>query len=226
MVIAIDGPSGVGKTTITRRVAAILGIDYLDTGSTYRAATVAVLRSGVALTDRAAMLQAVRKCVIDYVDGTVLLDGEPIVEESRSEAVTRAVSPVSGDPAVRAHIVALQRAWVAKRNGNAVVEGRDIGTVVFPEATVKVFLTAVPEVRARRRAGDAETDAMIIEANAADLERRDHADSTREVSPLRKAGDAVEIDTSAMGVEEVVAAVIDLVTGAQTPSKSSAPAAE
>ncbi len=226
MVIAIDGPSGVGKTTITRRVAAILGLDYLDTGSTYRAATVAVLRRGAAVTDTAAMLRAVRESAIDYVDGAIRLDGEPIVEETRSEAVTQSVTPVSANPEVRAHIVALQRAWVAKRGGNAVVEGRDIGTVVFPDAPVKVFLTAASEVRARRRSGDAETSAMSLETIAADLERRDRADSTREASPLRKADDAVEIDTTAMGIEDVVAAVLDLVAAAQTPSKSNAPAAE
>ena len=226
MVIAIDGPSGVGKTTITRRVAASLGVDYLDTGSTYRAATVAVLRSGAPLTDAAAMLRAVRESNIDYVDGTVRLDGEAIVEETRSEAVTRAVTPVAADPEVRAHIVALQRAWVARRGGNAVVEGRDIGTVVFPDAPVKVFLTAAPEVRAERRSGDAETGAMTLDAIAADLERRDHADSTRQASPLRKADDAVEIDTSTLGIEEVVAAVLELVATAQTPNRSSAPAAE
>ena len=226
MVIAIDGPSGVGKTTITRRVAATLGLEYLDTGSTYRAATLAVLRRGAAVTDTAAMRRAVRECTIDYVDGAIQLDGEPVVEETRSEAVTRAVTPVSADPEVRAHVVALQRAWVAERGGNAVVEGRDIGTYVFPEAPVKVFLTAAPEVRAQRRSGDAETSAMSLEAIAADLERRDRADSTREASPLRKADDAVEIDTTTMGVEDVVAAVLDLVAAAQTPSKSNDPAAE
>jgi cytidylate kinase len=226
VVIAIDGPSGVGKSTIARRVAALLGLDYLDTGSTYRAATLAVLRSGASRSDGAAMLAAVLESVIDYVDGTIQLDGVAVAEETRSEAVTRAVTPVSADPDVRAHIVAMQRAWVAERGGSAVVEGRDIGTVVFPDASVKVFLTAAPEIRAQRRAGDAESSAMSFEAIAADLERRDHADSTRRASPLRKADDAVEIDTSAMGIDDVVAAVLDLVAAAQTPSKSNAPAAE
>lgn len=215
MVIAIDGPSGVGKTTITRRVAAILGLDYLDTGSTYRAAAAVVLRSGVDVTDGAAMLAAIRRSNIDYVDGTIQLDGEDIAEETRSEAVTRSVTPVSANPEVRAHIVALQRAWVEARGGNAVVEGRDIGTVVFPDAPVKVFLTAAPHVRAQRRAGDEEAGAMSFEEIAADLERRDHADSTRDTSPLRRADDAVEIDTSTMGIEEVVATVLELVATAQ-----------
>ena len=226
MVIAIDGPSGVGKTTITRRVAAVLGFDYLDTGSTYRAGTLAVLRRGASLEDAPAMLRAVQQSVIDYVDGAIWLDGETVAEETRSEAVTQAVTPVSADPEVRAHIVALQREWVAARDGNAVVEGRDIGTVVFPDAPVKVFLVADPAVRAQRRAGDAESNEMSFDAIAADLERRDRADSTRTASPLRKADDAVEIDTSTMGIEEVVAAVLELVAAAQTPNRSNAPAAE
>lgn len=226
MVIAIDGPSGVGKSTITKRVATILGLAYLDTGATYRAATVAVLRSRASMTDPAAMLRAVEKSEIDYIDGVIRLDDEPIAEETRSEAVTQAVTPVSANPELRAHVVAIQRAWVAERGGQAVVEGRDIGTVVFPNAPVKVFLTAAPEVRARRRAGDAESREMSFEAISADLERRDHADSTRNASPLLKADDAVEIDTSSMGIEEVVAAVLDLVATAQTLKRSNAPAAE
>ena len=119
MVIAIDGPSGVGKTTITRRVAATLGLDYLDTGSTYRAATVAVLRSGASLSDAAAVVRAVRDSVIDYIDGTIRLNDENIADETRSESVTQAVTPVSAIPEVRNHVVALQRAWVAKRGGSA-----------------------------------------------------------------------------------------------------------
>jgi cytidylate kinase len=216
VVIAIDGPSGVGKTTITRRVAAILGLDYLDTGATYRAATVAVLRRGAAVTDGSGMLAAIRGSHIDYVDGTIRLDCEDIADETRSEAVTQSVTPVSANPEVRAHIVALQRAWVAERDGSAVVEGRDIGTVVFPEAPVKVFLTAAPQIRAQRRAGDEEAGAMSFDEIAADLERRDHADSTRDTSPLRRADDAVEIDTSEMDIDEVVATVLELVAAAQS----------
>jgi cytidylate kinase len=226
VVIAIDGPSGVGKTTITKRVAAILGLDYLDTGSTYRAATVVVLRSGVDVSDGPGMLAAIAASDIDYVDGMIRLDGEDIAAATRSEAVTQSVTPVSANPEVRAHIVALQQAWVAARGGRAVVEGRDIGTVVFPDAPVKVFLTAAPQVRAQRRAGDEEAGEMSVDEIAADLERRDHADSTRDTSPLRRASDAVEIDTSTMGIEEVVARVLELVAAAQTPNKSNAPAAE
>lgn len=211
MVIAIDGPSGVGKSTVTRRLATLLGYDFLDTGATYRAATVAVLRSGVDIRDEGAVLDVVRACKIAYDDGVILLDGEPVVAETRSEAVTQAVTPVSAHPEVRAHIVEIQRRWVEERGGSAVVEGRDIGTVVFPGAPVKVFLTAAPEVRAARRAGDAEAANLGVDQIVADLQRRDHADSTRKASPLRKAEDAVEVDTSAMDIEAVVATIVGVV---------------
>ena len=212
MVIAIDGPGGVGKTTVTRRLATVLGLEFLDTGATYRAATVAVLRSGVDPLDGDAVLGVVRAGSIGYDDGVILLDGESVVEETRSEAVTQAVSAVSAHAPVRTHLVNIQREWVRERDGRAVVEGRDIGTVVFPEAPVKIFLSAAPEVRAVRRAGDAESAEQGVAEIVADLQRRDHADSTREASPLRKADDAVEIDTSSMSVEEVVATILRVVS--------------
>lgn len=211
MVIAIDGPGGVGKSTVSRRLATVLGLEYLDTGATYRAATVAVLRSGVDIHDEQAALEVVRSSAIDYEDGQILLDGQSVGVETRSEAVTQAVTPISAHPLVRAHIVAIQRDWVHDRGGRAVVEGRDIGTVVFPNAAVKVFLSAAPEIRAARRAGDAEAAGQAVTDIVADLQRRDHADATRKASPLRKAGDAVEVDTSTMAVEEVVAAIIGLI---------------
>ncbi|MDJ0925060.1 MAG: (d)CMP kinase [Acidimicrobiia bacterium] len=220
MVIAIDGPGGVGKTTVTRRLATLLGIEYLDTGATYRAAAVAALRGGVDPHDEPAVLAAVQSSEIAYEDGVIFLDGEPVVAATRSEGVTKAVTPVSAHPRVRQHIVALQRQWVADRGGQAVVEGRDIGTVVFPDALVKVYLTASPEVRAARRAGDTEASQLSVSEIAADLHRRDHADSTRQASPLRKAEDAVEIDTSVMDVEEVVAAILELVAEGRTGSNA------
>ncbi len=212
MVIAIDGPGGVGKTTVTRRLATLLGVDYLDTGATYRAATVAALRSGVGLHDEEAVLEVVQASTITYTDGVIYLNGESVASETRSDEVTQSVTPVSAHPKVRAHIVEIQRKWVEDRGGQAVVEGRDIGTVVFPNAPVKAFLTAAPEIRAARRAGDAEAADQGVAEIVADLERRDHADSTREASPLRKAADAFEIDTSAMGIEEVVATIMGLVS--------------
>ena len=215
MVIAIDGPGGVGKSTVTRRLATILGVDFLDTGATYRAAAVAALEAGVDLDDESAVLAAVQSREISYQDGVILLDGVSVAEATRSEAVTRAVTPVSAQPLVRDHVVAIQREWVADRGGAAVVEGRDIGTVVFPDAPVKVFLTASAEVRAARRSGDAEAAHMKVKEIVADLNRRDHADSTRKASPLRPADDAIEIDTGTMDIEEVVAAILDLVATAR-----------
>ena len=214
MVIAIDGPGGVGKSTVTRRLAEILGVDFLDTGSTYRAAAVAALEAGVDLSDEDEVLASVTCRDIAYDDGVILLDGVGIAEETRSEAATKAVTPVSAYPRVREHIVKIQRDWVDARDGNAVVEGRDMGTVVFPDAPVKVFLTASAEVRAARRAGDVEAANMKVSEIVADLNRRDHADSTRKASPLRPAADAVEIDTGELSVEEVVAAILDLVAAA------------
>jgi len=211
MVIAIDGPGGVGKSTVARRVAANLNIAYLDTGATYRAATVAVLRAGVDPDDPIGVLEAVTSVEISYRDGVIMLDGVPVQSEVRSSEVTAAVSAVSAIERVREHIVGIQRKWVADHGGSAVAEGRDIGTVVFPDARVKIFLTARPEVRAERRSGDAEAGQRDVADIAADLHRRDHADSTRAVSPLRAADDAVTIDTSDMTIDEVVATVMDVV---------------
>ena len=219
MVIALDGPGGVGKSTVTRRLAELLELDFLDTGATYRAATVAALRAGVDITDEDAALGAVMDSEIAYVDGVILLDGESVVEATRSDAVTKAVSAVSAHPRVRQHVVDIQRRWVADHGGDAVVEGRDIGTVVFPDAAVKIFLTARAEVRAARRAGDAEAVNQDVAEIVADLNRRDHADSTRKASPLRPADDSVEVDTSELGIEEVVAAILGVIASRSTDDR-------
>ena len=215
MVIAIDGPGGVGKSTVTRGVAAALSYDYLDTGSTYRAATLAVLQAGVDPADADAVLDVVRHCVIEYLDDAIHLDGYPVPDAVRSPEVTAAVSMVSAYPEVRALVVEMQRDWVASRGGSAVVEGRDIGTVVFPEALVKVFLTARPEVRAARRSGDAEAGGKDVDVIAAELEQRDHYDSTREASPLQPAADATTVDTSDLDAAGVIAVVLELVATAR-----------
>lgn len=215
MVIAIDGPGGVWKSTVARRVAEALGLAHLDTGATYRAATLVAVEAAIDPSDAQEVVTAVERCSLGYQDGRILLDGRDVSDAVRSSAVTSAVSAVSAIPAVRELIVAMQREWVASHDGQAVVEGRDIGSVVFPDAALKVFLTATPEVRALRRAGDAETGSMDVAAIAADLRRRDHLDSNREVSPLRPASDAHIVDTSELTLDQVVAAVLRLyeVTG-------------
>jgi cytidylate kinase len=211
VVVAIDGPSGVGKSTVSRAVADALNLAYLDTGSTYRAATLAVLDAGIDIGDEQAVLDIVRSRAIDFDIAGVLLDGVSVTQEIRTERVTSNVSTVSAHPAVRAEIVAVQRNWVTRHGGDAVVEGRDIGTVVFPDTRYKIFLTARPDVRAARRAGDAESREASVAEIAAALDARDRADSTRKASPLRAASDATIIDTSDIGIEQVVDAILNTI---------------
>ena len=211
MVVAIDGPSGVGKSTVSRAVADALELAYLDTGSTYRAATLAVLDAGVDVSDEEAVLGVVRAHTIDYRTSGVLLDGETVAAAIRTERVTSQVSAVSAHPRVRSEIVEIQRRWVANHGGNAVVEGRDIGTVVFPDTRHKIYLTARPEVRAARRAGDDEAGDATVAEIAAALRERDAADSSRAASPLRPAEDATIVDTSDIDIEEVVAVILETV---------------
>ncbi|MEN8240002.1 MAG: (d)CMP kinase [Actinomycetota bacterium] len=211
MVVAIDGPSGVGKSTVSRAVADVLGLAYLDTGSTYRAATLAVLDAGVDISDERAVLEVVRAHAIDYDVSGVLLDGVSVAEAIRTDRVTTKVSAVSAHPEVRAEIVAIQRRWVVRHGGNAVVEGRDIGTVVFPDTPHKIYLTARPEVRAARRAGDDEASGATIDEIAVALRARDTADSSRAASPLKPADDATIVDTSDIGIDEVVDAIVSTI---------------
>jgi cytidylate kinase len=212
--VTLDGPSGTGKSSVARAVAAELGADYLDTGAMYRAATVAVLDAGVDPEDADAVARVVAAARIEV--GTtageelVLVDGVDVAERIRGAEVTRAVSPVSAVPAVRRQLVDQQRSLVTAASA-VVVEGRDIGTVVLPDATCKIYLTAAPEVRAERRAGQLGlTEADEIAALAADLRRRDEYDSSRADSPLRPAADAVVVDSTDMDREAVVARVVDL----------------
>jgi CMP/dCMP kinase len=203
-VVAIDGPSGSGKSTVARAVAARLGLEVLDTGAMYRAVTLAALERDADLHDAVACEAAAVDAEI-VVDGTVLLDGRDVTAEIRGPDVTAAVSTVSAHPNVRAVLVERQREWVVN-HGGGVVEGRDIGTVVFPDAPVKVFLTASDEERARRRARD-EADAAratTVDAVAADLARRDALDSNRVASPLVAAADAIVVDSTARDVDEVI----------------------
>ena len=205
-VVAIDGPGGSGKTSVARAVAMALELPHLDTGAYYRAATVAVLRAGVEPTDEPSVVSVVARASLGYDRGRMTLDGDDVSAEIRAGTTTSSVSAVSAIPAVRSHLVDAQRQWVGDRGGSAVVEGRDIGTVVFPHANLKLFLTARPEVRAARRAAEVGIDA--VEAVESDLLRRDRLDTGRESSPLKKADDAVEIDTSELGIDEVIARIL------------------
>lgn len=215
LIVAVDGPAGTGKSSVSRGLARAIGARYLDTGAMYRMVTLAVLRAGIDPTDEAAVgatAQEVKLSVgYDPDVDRFYLAGEDVSSEIRSDEVTRAVSVVSSVRAVRARLVGLQRALVAGQ-GSIVVEGRDIGTVVLPEADLKIFLTASAEIRALRR-NDQNVAAGLAddyEGVLADVRRRDHLDSTRVVSPLRAADDAVIIDTSDMTEAEVIAHLLDL----------------
>lgn len=211
VVVAIDGPSGVGKTTVSRAVADALGIPHLDTGSYYRVATLATLQASGDPTVESDVLAALDGRAIDFIDGRLHLDGTDVSGLLRTGEVTASVSAVAAHPEVRRLLVEYQRSWVAARGGSAVVEGRDIGTVVFPDTPVKVFLTADPSVRARRRAADAEASGRDVSEIENALVARDTADSTRDVAPLQPAADAVVIDTSDLAVTGVVRRILDLV---------------
>ena len=223
MIVAIDGPSGSGKSSVAREVARRCGLTYLDTGAMYRSVALACLRRGVDPEDAAAVADVARDVDIRFVTDEggqrVLVDGEDATAAIRTPEVERAVSPVSANPAVREAMVAAQRRF--GETGDVIAEGRDIGTVVFPAADVKVFLSASPEARARRRAvqrggGDlargvgADVDAKEERAVLEAIVRRDAYDSSRAASPLRAADDAHRIDSSELSFEEVVQAVIAL----------------
>jgi CMP/dCMP kinase len=216
VVVAIDGPAGTGKSSVSRGLARELGARYLDTGAMYRIVTLAVLRAGIDPADAEAVAStsAGIELSVGYdPDGVrCYLGGEDVSTEIRGDHVTRAVSAVSSVPAVRARLVKLQRR-LAEGPGSVVVEGRDIGTVVLPDAPVKIFLTASAETRARRR-NDQNVAAGLAddyEGVLADVRRRDHLDSTRAVSPLRAADDAVIVDTSDMTEAEVIVHLQELV---------------
>jgi CMP/dCMP kinase len=215
-IVAVDGPAGTGKSSVSRQLATALGARYLDTGAMYRIVTLAVLRAGVDPADAAAVgaVAAEVRLSVGYdpdIDHCYL-GAEDVSVEIRGDEVTGAVSAVSSVPAVRERMVGLQRA-LAQGRDSVVVEGRDIGTVVLPAANVKIFLTASAETRARRR-NDQNVAAGLVddyEGVLADVRRRDHLDSTRAVSPLRAADDAVIVDTSEMTEAEVVAHLLKLV---------------
>lgn len=216
LVIAVDGPAGTGKSSVSRGLARALNARYLNTGAMYRIVTLAVLRAGIDLSDAGAIAGVTggvdMEVGYDPAEDLSFLGGENVSVEIRGDAVTAAVSAVSAVPAVRTQLVALQRA-LAEGAGSVVVEGRDIGTVVLPDADVKIFLTASAQERARRRneqnvaAGMPGDYAAVL----ADVQRRDHLDSTRAVSPLRAAADALVVDTSDMTEAQVISHLLELV---------------
>ncbi|GAA0294503.1 (d)CMP kinase [Streptomyces turgidiscabies] len=213
MIVAIDGPSGTGKSSTSKAVAAQLGLSYLDTGAQYRAITWWMVTNGIDLTDPSAIAAVVGKAEIvsgtDPENPTITVDGTDVGGPIRTQEVTSKVSAVSAVPEVRALITELQRSIAASAEKGIVVEGRDIGTTVLPGADLKIFLTASPEARAARRSG--ELKGADVNATREALLKRDAADSSRKTSPLAKADDAVEVDTSELTLQQVIECVVTLV---------------
>ncbi|MBO0894916.1 MAG: (d)CMP kinase, partial [Acidimicrobiales bacterium] len=219
LVIAIDGPVGAGKSTVTRAVAARLGVARLESGAMYRAVALAALRKGLDLHQGGALAELARGMSLE-VNARVLLDGEDVTDALRTDEVSQASSVVARHPEVRAELVRRQRAWIERHQGG-VVEGRDIGTVVAPDATLKVFLTASLEERARRVSGAASSRAGAtgetpdLSRVAEALVQRDRSDASRPISPLVPADDAVVLDTTGRSVEAVVDEVVSLLAERQ-----------
>lgn len=205
-VIAIDGPAGSGKSTVARRLAERLGLEYLDTGAMYRAVAFAALRRGIDPADEAKVARMVGDLDLEVGPDVVRVDDVDASIEIRGPEVTRAVSIVAANSSVRKEMRARQRAW-AEARGGGVMEGRDIGTVVFPDAELKVYLTASPELRAARRSK--EVADLDYETVASDLARRDALDQGRDDSPMQEAPDSVVVDTSDLDVDEVLDVLLD-----------------
>ena len=210
MIIAIDGPAGAGKSTIAKKVADRLGYIYIDTGAMYRAFTYELLTSSISLSDIEEITKVLEKTNIEFKNNEIFLNNLNVTNEIRSKNVTANVSAVSAIPQVREKLVDLQRKIASE--SNSILDGRDIGTVVFPNAELKIFLTASVKIRALRRyneliAKDKNIDINEIEA---EIEKRDKLDSSRETSPLIKAADAIEIDTSDLSIDEVANTILKL----------------
>jgi cytidylate kinase len=206
-VIAIDGPAGAGKSTVARALAARLGLDYLDTGAQYRAVTFAALRRGIDPDEVDQVAKIVLDLELDVSEDAVMVDGVDATLEIRGPEVTRAVSIVAANPAVRAELRQRQREWAAAHDGG-VIEGRDIGSVVFPDAELKVYITAAPEVRAQRR--HKEVADLNYEEVAANIAERDALDQGRTDSPLVTADGATLIDTTDRSVDDIVDEIMGL----------------
>ncbi|MFE6162601.1 (d)CMP kinase [Streptomyces sp. NPDC056486] len=213
VIVAIDGPSGTGKSSTSKAVAAQLGLSYLDTGAQYRAITWWMVHNSIDLTDPTAIAAVAGKPEIvsgtDPLAPTITVDGTDVAGPIRTTEVTSKVSAVSAVPEVRSRITDLQRTIAASTEKGIVVEGRDIGTTVLPDADLKIFLTASPEARAARRSG--ELKGADVAATREALIQRDTADSSRKTSPLAKADDAVEVDTTELTLQQVIECVVTLV---------------
>lgn len=206
IVVAIDGPAGAGKSTIAKALAAKLGVRYLDTGAMYRAVTFAAMTSGIELSNQDLVAELTRKSKMLLTDETVMINGLDATTAIRSSEVTAAVSTVAANSQVRTELRERQRQWIADHKGG-VVEGRDIGSVVFPDATLKVYLTASPIVRAKRRVTQSGGN---VDEIAASIASRDLQDSSRSDSPLTQTDDAITIDTSDRSIDEVVAQLVEM----------------
>ena len=215
MIVAIDGPSGAGKSTLAKRIAGEFGLTYLDTGAMYRALALKILRHGLDLTDDESLTRTVGSTEIDLQEREgkldVVLDGEEVSDLIRTPEVSQMASRVSALPVVRQRMLELQRAL--GQRGSVIAEGRDIGTVVFPQAEVKIYLDAPAHERARRRFNElrAAGQAVSLEDTLREMEQRDKRDSERDLAPLRRAEDALSIDSSGLSAEAVAARVIEII---------------
>jgi cytidylate kinase len=206
LLIAIDGPAGAGKSTVGHALAARLGLEYLDTGAMYRAVAWAALRRGLTVDDDEQIVEVARAMMLSVSDEGVFVDGHDATVEIRGRDVTEVVSPMAAIPGVRAELRARQREWAAE-HGGGVIEGRDIGSVVFPDATLKLYVTASPQERAARRVRDIGGD---VDEVAASIAERDRTDMSRLDGPLRTDGAAVVVDTTGLSVDAVVDEIIGM----------------